>query len=236
MFSWPLSRATHFYAIAARQIWLLFYAGIFGVVGSLVTWRDEIFPPEIAHRYRVLLMIPHWDWGWWALVVAVIVIVVMVDGSYRINRELKRRIEELSVRPTSDLAIAIREGMGLIAETRVPLPTTKAFMVRVKNIGNNLLRNCQVALRDEQLLYYVSTSFDLKIDENEDVPIIHIPLVIPEMPEVRPLSKEDKLPSYSCVLDEGTYEVKVFSDDSYPCSMAVRLCKKGESWVLTQCV
>ena len=68
------------------------------------------------------------------------------------------------------------------------------------------------------------------------MPIIHIPLVIPEIPEVRALSKEDKLPSYSCVLDEGTYEVKVFSDDSYPCSMAVRLCKKGELWVLTQCV
>jgi hypothetical protein len=236
MLPWLLARAMHFYAIAVRQLWQLFFVVIFGTLAGLVTWRDELLSPDSARHYRVLAMIPHWDWGWWVLVVAAFVIAVMVDGSYRITSELNRRVEELSIKPSSDLTVAVTEGMGLCAETdQAPLRPTKTIMVRVKNVGNKLICGCQVAIIDGLTPYFVTTPFDLKIGEHMDFPIIHIPLSMPEQPEIRSLFKGETRSSYACILDEGNYEIKVLSADSYPCSMDVTMKKDSMTWILTQC-
>jgi hypothetical protein len=91
--AWFKERASHFCEIVLKRIWWLVFAIFFSAVSAAITWRDELLPPEIAQKYRVLNMIPHWEWGWWILISATAILLVLVDGSFRIHADLKKKHE-----------------------------------------------------------------------------------------------------------------------------------------------
>ncbi len=99
MLKWFTDRAKHFYAIVLRQIWAMAWVTLVTILAAALTWRDEILPPEIAKNWRVpamISMLPHWDWGWWAILSAMLVIAVLIDGSFRINKNLEEKIAQVT--------------------------------------------------------------------------------------------------------------------------------------------
>jgi len=82
-------RASHFSEILLRRAWSLSFAVIFSAFAAAITWRDELLSPETAQKWRVLNMMPHWDWGWWVLISAAVILAILIDGSFRIHAGLK---------------------------------------------------------------------------------------------------------------------------------------------------
>jgi hypothetical protein len=83
-------RAAHWREVLFRPTWTIVFVGGFGFVGGLLTWRDELLPDILKEHFRVLKMLPHWEWGWWALVVSFLIIGVILESSYRVTGRLRR--------------------------------------------------------------------------------------------------------------------------------------------------
>jgi hypothetical protein len=89
---WISERAIHFWQIVLKHVFALCFVLLFSAGSAALTWRDELLPPNLAHKWRVPTMMPHWDWGWWVLISAAIILVILIDGSYRVHADLKEKI------------------------------------------------------------------------------------------------------------------------------------------------
>ncbi len=96
MDNWFTARVRHAYEVLVRHAWALGWAAFFGVIGGLITWRDELLPDDIKAKWRVLKMLPHWDWGWWALITAAVMIAIILEASFRIRRENDNQVSVLA--------------------------------------------------------------------------------------------------------------------------------------------
>jgi hypothetical protein len=145
--------------------------------------------------------------------------------------------------PISDLSITLHDGLAYEAMTvdcfGRSLPDTSAWIVRIKNNGNQLLQKCQLFLDDQP----VSRHFELRHDEHEDLPVlrlqerVHDPrpiayLLDPESWKIRDGS--------GLLVNPGIHNIKVLSADSHPAALNVELTMSAamppREWKLRTCV
>ena len=93
-----VARGKHIYEVVLRHLWRLAWVLLFGVVGGVLTWRDELLPENIKSKWRVLKMLPHWDWGWWVLIFATICVIIIFEASYQLR--IRADAENLRLRST----------------------------------------------------------------------------------------------------------------------------------------
>jgi hypothetical protein len=60
------SRIEH-WSIVLAPAWRYCFALPTIVLGSVAFWRDEILPPEVAAKWKILSVIPAWPWYVWAI-------------------------------------------------------------------------------------------------------------------------------------------------------------------------
>jgi len=86
----PFSRRiAHAHEVLTQHIWWMFSVVVFGLGAALFTWRDEVLPDDIKQNWRVLNMLPRWDWGWWVVSVAMPLLVIVLESSYRVRRRME---------------------------------------------------------------------------------------------------------------------------------------------------
>jgi hypothetical protein len=80
------NRLRHARDLVPRRSWLLAGLIVVGLVGALLTWRDQLPPGEFRARLGVL---PHWSWGWWVLTMSLLALALVVESSFRARRRLE---------------------------------------------------------------------------------------------------------------------------------------------------
>jgi hypothetical protein len=88
-------RLRHFHVIVLRPLWAWISLIVFGLVGGLITFRDELLPADTAKNLRILAMLPHWAWGWWVMCLGIVVLLVVFEGSFRAHRDVKKEVADL---------------------------------------------------------------------------------------------------------------------------------------------
>ena len=63
--------------------------GVIGIYWLLEVLRDEFFSPAIQERFRLLNLIPHWQWRTWLLLILGVLLMSLLEGSYRVMESLK---------------------------------------------------------------------------------------------------------------------------------------------------
>jgi len=180
--------------------------------------------------------------GWQAaaLVFGSIIAVRLLLAPYWMHRELKALIPSPL---KSDLSVTLHDGMAYEAmsvdSAGQPLPDARAWLVRVKNNGSQLLQKCQLMLDDQP----VSRHFELRREEHKDFPVLRMqervndprPIAYFLDPETWKI-----LDGSGLLVNPGIHEIKVLSADSHPASLNVELSTTAvmppREWRLATCV
>jgi hypothetical protein len=194
-------------------LWLVFY------------WRGQSLRlPDQLDSYALLLGLSLLGATW------IGVFAVRLAGApARLYAKLHRTIP---MAPTSDIAINVSNKFayyhGMLDAAGHELPTAKVFIVRVVNTGARYLQKCQLIFGNHPATGY----FDLRPGEPKDLPLLWMNI---NAADPRPLvyfidSESGKILDGSGWLPHaGTYEIKVFSADTYPASLAVELSTSTET-------
>jgi hypothetical protein len=89
------NRLRHACDLVLRRSWLLAALIVLGVVGGLLTWRDQLVPGDVRARLGLLNMLPRWSWAWWVLAVALLTLALVVESSFCTKRRLELEQERI---------------------------------------------------------------------------------------------------------------------------------------------
>jgi hypothetical protein len=103
-------RIAHFRKVVVYHARLVIVFVAVAVLPVFFAWRDELLPSKWREKLEVLKMFPLWSLWIWASISAVVVIGLILEGSFRVNRELAVRNRALedelnSLRGSSPLKI-----------------------------------------------------------------------------------------------------------------------------------
>ncbi len=83
------------------------------ILGGLQALRDEFLDASQQEKFRlkfILDRLPDWPWEWWALAVSVALILCVLEGAYRLNKNVESNRDAQLV----PIAAQIRSGMELL--------------------------------------------------------------------------------------------------------------------------
>ena len=146
--------------------------------------------------------------------------------------------------PESDMKLFLHDGListsGLKDENDKELPANRAFLVRVENIGEKFLRNCQLTFGQlPAWSHCASKQFDLRRGEHRDVPVLFVPQDRDGRGERSHLYHRTQAGEISAngpalLVGPGIYDLRVLSEDSCPgliqVSVSADLERKSGKW------
>jgi hypothetical protein len=141
-------RFEHRRTVLFKPGWAFLYVVLLGAPTALLTWRDELLPENLKDEWRVLKMLPHWDWGWWALGISALIILIILESSFRVNRRLKGESSRPPLQILYDIADDrfVREIPGLHGSTG------EWFWVGLHNRGKQTLRGVELRAHESQFV------------------------------------------------------------------------------------
>lgn len=201
-----------------------------GLWGPFLLWLvfhwfgQSLRLPDQLDGYALLLVLSFLVTTWIGVFAA-----RLVGAPVRLYAKLQRTIP---MAPTSGIAISVSNNFayyhGQLDTAGHELPRSKVFIVRVTNTGARYLQKCQLIFGNHPATGY----FDLRPGEPKDLPVLWMNI---DAADPRPIvyfidSESGKILDGSGWLPHaGTYEIKVFSADTYPASLSVELSTNTET-------
>jgi hypothetical protein len=83
------NRLKHARDLLLCRSWPLAALIVVGVVGGLLTWRDQLIPSQFKAKLGVLNTLPRWSWGWWVLATSLLMLAAVIEASFRARRRFE---------------------------------------------------------------------------------------------------------------------------------------------------
>ncbi len=163
------ARLRHVYEVFLRHAWSLVWVGIFGVLGGVLTWRDELLPEDFKQQLRLLKVLPHWSWGWWAVAVFGAAFLIVIEGSFSVRRRFERENGALASKLdtlASDRCLVFNQvQLSLLADRHVD----DGLIIRLHSVALVIDNNSEFLLRytmDSIAVSYEGTEAKMQPFEN----------------------------------------------------------------------
>jgi hypothetical protein len=136
---------------------------------------------------------------------------------YRVWHNQRNDIVLLQRRLNPNVVFEFRPQSAYEAYTDNLFPRAKAYLAHIENLTDSTIHNFQLSLA----FYLVCAPFDLRPGERKDVPVIRVLLDAENYPAaVYPYHKDGanwtRSGTFSWLIEEGSYELKLLADNLYP--------------------
>lgn len=103
----------------SHPVWRWVVIAIFGIMGGVGGLRDEILPPEVSERFRLLQLLPTFPWEWWAIGGLLIALSMFFESCFRMVRPMQQRLSELEIAwdRTDAFLVPISEAVPKVLDT-----------------------------------------------------------------------------------------------------------------------
>jgi hypothetical protein len=92
------NRYKHLYLVAIRPAWTWGVLGFFGILHFASFFRDEFLPEKDREHYKILKLLPDWSNTTGVAVLFFILVAILLEGSYRVANEQRKKINTLNAR------------------------------------------------------------------------------------------------------------------------------------------
>jgi hypothetical protein len=99
-----MRRILHYWAVIRVFGWVYIAPIFVTFLPWLGSVRDEFMPPDVAARLKMPQWLPHWPWYFWTIAALCVLILLILEGSYRLDRDLRSKLTDQSV-PIGDMHI-----------------------------------------------------------------------------------------------------------------------------------
>jgi len=213
------------------QRWLKWIGGAWVLLGTYDLVLSQFAPEDLAKKfpkaYEVIAMtygwLPWWAWGWTGtaiFAIAAIEYAVRLHSRAAVGWSPKRSGLEINTDDKTWYLLSMD-------------PKYQILCVNVKNHNKTSATDCQIGIFGGKLDCMASKKFDLRIGESRRIPLLYLDFKNQEsVPSVWCHNRDGDETDIHQIVYVGEYILTVYSKDTQPQSLTVRVSKPDEAWHL----